>query len=181
MTSRFGQLMITRLLLFIFLLGGQSALLADTPLRIAVASNYASALNETVARYQANTGDTRTIGVSIGSTGKLFAQIQSGAPFDLFFAADVERPQKLEASGITLGPSQTYTTGRVVLWHPKHNTLPSTFLPYVLPAFRSIPFPSFPFRSFPFPFPSFLDRFPSLSPGIPLIPSLLRSYRPICR
>ena len=102
MTSRFGQLMITRLLLLSVLLVGQSALLADVPLRIAVASNYANALNKSVARYQANTGDTRTISVSIGSTGKLFAQIQSGAPFDLFFAADVERPQKLAASGITL-------------------------------------------------------------------------------
>ena len=113
---------ITRLLLLSVLLVGQSALLADVPLRIAVASNYANALNKSVARYQANTGDTRTISVSIGSTGKLFAQIQSGAPFDLFFAADVERPQKLAARGITLGPSQTYTTGRLVLWHPKHNT-----------------------------------------------------------
>ena len=114
--------MITRLLLLCVLLVGHSVLLADAPLRIAVASNYANELSKSVAHYQASTGDTRTISVSIGSTGKLFAQIQSGAPFDLFFAADVERPQKLEASGISLGPSQTYTTGRVVLWHPKHNT-----------------------------------------------------------
>ena len=122
MTSRFGQIMITRLLLLSVLLAGQSSLFAETPLRIAVASNYANALNKTVARYQAETGDTRTISVSIGSTGKLFAQIQGGAPFDLFLAADLERPQMLAANSITLGPSQTYTTGRLVLWHPKHNT-----------------------------------------------------------
>lgn len=122
MTSRFGQFMIIRFLLLSLLLSGQSSLFADTPLRIAVASNYANALNKSVARYQAKTGDTRTISVSIGSTGKLFAQIQSGAPFDLFLAADVERPQKLAATSITLGPSQTYTIGRLVLWHPKHRT-----------------------------------------------------------
>ena len=114
--------MITRLLLLSVLLVGHSVLLADPPLRIAVASNYANELNKSVARYQANTGDTGTISVSIGSTGKLFAQIQSGAPFDLFFAADVDRPKKLAASGVALGPSQIYTTGRLVLWHPKHNT-----------------------------------------------------------
>ena len=114
--------MIARLLLLSVLLVGHSVLLADAPLRIAVASNYANALNKSVARYKANTGDTRAISVSIGSTGKLFAQIQSGAPFDVFFAADVERPQRLAASGVALGSSQTYTTGRLVLWHPKHQT-----------------------------------------------------------
>lgn len=114
--------MITRLLLLSVLLVGHSVLLADPSLRIAVASNYANELNKSVARYQANTGDTRTISVSIGSTGKLFAQIQSGAPFDLFFAADVDRPKRLAASGVALGPSQIYTTGRLVLWHPKLNT-----------------------------------------------------------
>ena len=91
---------------------------ADAPLRIAVASNFASQLENAVSAYQTQDGDRNEISISVGSTGKLFAQIKQGAPFDLFFAADRPRPARLYNEGFTTGPSQTYTTGRLVLWHP---------------------------------------------------------------
>lgn len=93
---------------------------ADTPLRIAVASNFASQLKNAVSAYQAKHIDAGDISISVGSTGKLFAQIKQGAPFDLFFAADQQRPARLHDLGFTIGPSRTYTTGRLVFWHPSH-------------------------------------------------------------
>lgn len=92
---------------------------ADAPLRIAVASNFASQLKTAVTAYQIQGTDPGEISISVGSTGKLFAQIKQGAPFDVFFAADRPRPARLYDEGFTSGPSQTYTTGRLVLWHPK--------------------------------------------------------------
>ena len=92
---------------------------ADEPLRIAVASNFASQLKIAVSAYRIQDSDSGEISISVGSTGKLFAQIKQGAPFDLFFAADQPRPAQLYDEGFTAGPSQTYTVGRLVLWHPK--------------------------------------------------------------
>ena len=55
--------------------------------------------------------------LSTGSTGKHYAQIKHGAPFDVFFAADVERPQLLEETGAAVeGTRFTYALGKLVLW-----------------------------------------------------------------
>ncbi len=55
--------------------------------------------------------------MSSGSTGKLYAQIVNGAPFDVFLAADAERPEFLEAAGlIAAGSRKTYAIGHLVLW-----------------------------------------------------------------
>jgi molybdate transport system substrate-binding protein len=54
---------------------------------------------------------------SFGSTGKLYAQIKNGAPFDALLAADQRRPQLLEEEGIAVAGSRfTYATGTLVLW-----------------------------------------------------------------
>ena len=60
----------------------------------------------------------RDISISVGS-GKLFAQIKQGAPFDLFLP-QTNSPARLHDLGFTIGPSLTYTTGRLVFWHPSH-------------------------------------------------------------
>ncbi len=86
-------------------------------IRIAVASNFNEPIKEIAAQYQKETGH-RLI-VSIGSTGKHYAQIINGAPFDLFLAADMQRPYLLEQQGYAVTGSRfTYARGRLVLWSP---------------------------------------------------------------
>jgi molybdate transport system substrate-binding protein len=85
---------------------------------VAVAANFASTLNALAERFEATSGDH--VLVSVGSTGRLYAQIDNGAPFELFFAADVERPRRLENEGaIVPGTRFTYAIGRIVLWSPR--------------------------------------------------------------
>ncbi len=98
------------------------SLAQSQPLRIAVASNFAVPLARLIDQYQQASPAGADISVSIGSTGKLYAQITRGAPFDLFFAADTERPQRLVRAGLTAGPEKIYTVGRLALYHPKSKT-----------------------------------------------------------
>ena len=87
-------------------------------LRIAVASNFHSVMKELVMRFQQSTG--HRVLVSLGSTGKHYAQISNGAPYDVFFAADKYRPKLLESAGIGISDSRfTYAVGRLVLWSSK--------------------------------------------------------------
>ncbi|MEJ2407267.1 MAG: molybdate ABC transporter substrate-binding protein, partial [Candidatus Thiodiazotropha sp.] len=60
--------------------------------RIAVAANFTDATKIIAPRFEKATGHTTKI--SYGSTGKLFAQIEHGAPFEVFLAADTKRPEK---------------------------------------------------------------------------------------
>lgn len=87
-------------------------------IRVAVASNFTDAVKTISKRFEAETGHKVTL--MFGSTGKHYAQIKNGAPFDVFFAADVVRPRLLEKEGIALRGSRfTYAVGKVVLWSPK--------------------------------------------------------------
>ena len=94
------------------------AVRADDPLTVAVASNFARSAAELALQFEADTGIT--VRLSNGSTGKLYAQIVNGAPFDLFLAADSARPAKLEQSGLAVAGSRfTYARGRLALWSAK--------------------------------------------------------------
>jgi molybdate transport system substrate-binding protein len=85
---------------------------------VAVAANFAPVLERLAAEFERATG--HRVLASPGSTGKLFAQIENGAPFEVFLSADAERPQKLEASGAAVAGSRfTYALGRLVLWSPR--------------------------------------------------------------
>lgn len=60
--------------------------------------------------------------VITGSSGNFFAQVQSGAPFDLFFSADMDYPKKLEASSFAEpGTLYEYALGRIVIWTPSNS------------------------------------------------------------
>lgn len=84
-------------------------------LTIAAASDLQSALPEIVKAFE--TQSAATVAVSFGSSGTLFAQIQNGAPFDLFFSADVEYPKQLVARGQADGGTlYEYARGRIVVW-----------------------------------------------------------------
>ena len=84
---------------------------------MAVAANAAEVVGTLAADFEQQTGHRVT--VTVGSTGKLYAQILHGAPFDLFLAADQERPRLLVEQGLAVEDSQrTYAIGRLVLWSP---------------------------------------------------------------
>jgi len=86
--------------------------------RIAVASNFTSTMQQLVRQFEQQTG-YRVI-TSYGSTGKLFAQITNGAPFDAFLAADSARPRRLEGLGLIAdGRRFTYAKGELALWSPQ--------------------------------------------------------------
>ncbi len=85
--------------------------------RVAVAANFRMVVDELQPIFAERTGHNLVI--SSGSTGKLFAQIANGAPFDIILAADDLRPARLEADGHAVaGSSFTYAVGRLVLWDP---------------------------------------------------------------
>ena len=86
-------------------------------LRVASAADLQFAMWELSGQFERNTG-TR-LDIITGSSGNFFAQIQSGAPFDLFFSADSEYPKKLEAGGfVEPGTLTEYALGRIVIWSP---------------------------------------------------------------
>jgi len=87
-------------------------------IRIAVASNFSEPAREIAARYQQRSGQQLIL--IFGATGKHYAQIKHGAPFDIFFAADARRPRLLEEEGVAIAGSRfTYARGRLVLWSPR--------------------------------------------------------------
>ncbi len=104
-------------------------------LRIAVASNFAEAMTKIATQFQSETGQKVTL--SFGSTGKHYAQIRNGAPFDLFFAADVRRPALLEQEGVAVaGRRFTYAIGKLALWSPDSSRVDSLGQVLTLDKFR---------------------------------------------
>jgi len=91
------------------------SLFANDAVTVAVASNFAAAAADISAAFRKETGVS--IRISHGSTGKLYAQILHGAPYDVFLAADGERPLLLERQGLIVSGSRaTYAMGSLVLW-----------------------------------------------------------------
>lgn len=87
-------------------------------IRVAVASNFTDAIRDLAARFEQHSG--HKVALSFGSTGKHYAQIKNGAPFEAFFAADVKRAKRLEQEGVAVPESRfTYAVGRLVLWSPR--------------------------------------------------------------
>ena len=81
----------------------------------AVASNFSAPMKQIAALFEKESGDT--VKLSFGSTGKFYAQIKGGAPFDVFVAADSATPQRLEEEGMTVNGSRfVYALGNLVLW-----------------------------------------------------------------
>lgn len=109
-------------LLSALLIAGSGNALAE--LRIATAANFAPTLTELIKRYQADTPEF-SASVSSGSSGKHYAQILQGAPFDVFFSADDQRTEDLMHSGHALPESRfAYALGQLVLWSPAPELIP---------------------------------------------------------
>ena len=102
-----------RTMLYATLLFASTAGAAE--IRVAVASNFAGTAEVLADRFEEISG--HEVVLAFGSTGKHYAQIKNGAPFDAFFAADAARPRLLEEEGIAVPGSRfTYAVGRLVLW-----------------------------------------------------------------
>lgn len=84
---------------------------------IAAASDLKFALNEAVNQFHQN-NPRDEINVIYGSSGKIFTQIQQGAPYDIYFSADISYPNLLVKEGFAKGPTIPYAIGRIVLWAP---------------------------------------------------------------
>lgn len=83
--------------------------------RVAVAANFQPVVDRLAPAFDRASG--HRLVVTGGSTGKLAAQIEQGAPFDVFLAADAARPLRLEQQGLAVAGSRfTYARGRLVLW-----------------------------------------------------------------
>jgi len=90
--------------------------------RVAAAADLQFAMSDLVHQFEKATGDV--LHATYGSSGNFFSQLQNGAPFDLFFSADIEYPRKLQTAGLVEpGSLFTYAVGRVVIWAPPGSKL----------------------------------------------------------
>ncbi len=86
--------------------------------QVAVAANFTAPMNAIAAEFAKDTGHKANL--AFGSSGKFYAQIKNGAPFQVFLSADDEKPAKLEQEGMTVPGSRfTYAIGTLVLWSAK--------------------------------------------------------------
>jgi len=85
---------------------------------IAAAADLKFAMDSIITSYKAQNPGAE-IQVVYGSSGKFFQQISNGAPFDIFFSADVDYPNQLKDQALTIGDIKTYGIGQIVLWSKK--------------------------------------------------------------
>lgn len=86
--------------------------------QVAVAANFTAPAQQIAAEFERKTGHKAML--SFGATGKFYAQIKNGAPFEVFLAANDSTPAKLDGEGMTVAGSRfTYAIGTLVLWSAK--------------------------------------------------------------
>lgn len=95
---------------------------AAQDLTIAAASDLTFAMGDLIPAFEKATG--HHVKLSSGSSGAFVAQIQNGAPFDVFFSADADYPRQLETAGLTEpGTFYVYAIGKIVLWVRNDSTI----------------------------------------------------------
>lgn len=93
------------------------------PLRVAAAADLKFALDEVVVKYREVRPGVE-VSLVFGSSGRFYAQLVNGAPFDVYLSADVAYPRRLVEEGIAVPGSEfPYAVGRIVLWVPKESLL----------------------------------------------------------
>jgi molybdate transport system substrate-binding protein len=99
-----------------------AALASAQEIAVAAAADLSSVFPEVAARFEKETG--KKVKLNFGSSGQFLLQIENGAPFDLFFSADVQYPQRLEAEGLAQpGTLYKYAIGELVLYVPNDSPL----------------------------------------------------------
>jgi len=86
-------------------------------IRIAAASDLKFALDSVAAVFKKN--NSGTVDITYGSSGKFFEQLSNGAPFDIFFSADISYPKQLQEKKLTLSEVYPYGVGQIVIWSKK--------------------------------------------------------------
>src|SRR6201987_2893151 len=110
--------------LFLFMAGGGGVLrqVEAQELTVAAASDLQFVMKEISARFEKE--GRESVKLAYGSSGNFFQQIQNGAPFDLFFSANLDYARRLEAAGLTdPGSLYEYATGKIVIWVPSDSKL----------------------------------------------------------
>jgi molybdate transport system substrate-binding protein len=94
-----------------------SALAQAAPLTVAIAANLSYVFNDLATEFRKETGiEVQSV---LGSSGRIAAQVQGGAPFDLFMSADMGYPESLFRAGYAVTPPRPYAYGLLVLWTEK--------------------------------------------------------------
>lgn len=89
---------------------------------ITAASDLQYAMKDIIAAFEKNNPSDKVSAV-FGSSGKAVSQIENGAPYELFFSADISYPEKLRASGAAISTPKPYAVGRIVVWVTKQSGL----------------------------------------------------------
>lgn len=114
MNRTFSRLFALPLIVFGLAVGPASA----DEVQVAVAANFTAPMKLITANFEKATG--HKVALSFGATGKFYAQIRNGAPFDVLLAADDETPARMEKEGLGVTGSRfTYAIGKLILWSAK--------------------------------------------------------------
>lgn len=93
-----------------------------TEILVAAASDLNFAIKDIIAEFEQKTG--HRVKLTLGSSGNFYSQISNGAPFELYFSADIDFPKKLIEAGLTVPDSLfPYAVGRLVIWVPKDSPI----------------------------------------------------------
>lgn len=112
--------MIKRLILGLFLSIG---LLSADEIKVAAAADLVYAFGEIKKVYEKLYPEDK-LNIAFGSSGKAFTQISNGAPYEIFFSADMGYVEKLKEKGLAVGEVKPYAHGRIGFWAPKSEKLP---------------------------------------------------------
>ena len=125
--NRLSSVFKLRMLVVVWLLFVESTAIASENVHVAIASNFLPTFKLLQGEFESR--NQVKVLVSAGSTGKLYAQIIHGAPYDVFLAADQARPEILEQQGLIIENSRfTYAIGQLALYHPGIDENNFTFL-----------------------------------------------------
>lgn len=131
--SRFAAMMPIFICLFVV---GQTAH-AGEKITIAAAADLKFALDEIIALFK-KSHPADQIETIYGSSGKFHTQIQQGAPYDIYFSADIAYPRALMVEGFSAFEVQPYAIGRIVLWSPSRDAGKMTLNDLADPAIKKI-------------------------------------------
>ena len=104
------------------LFGLSGGLCAAQEITVAAAADLQFVMQDVGVRFQSETG--KSVKMIYGSSGNFTQQLQNGAPFDMFFSANMDYPKQLDAAGLTEpGTFYQYAIGKIVVWVPNDSKL----------------------------------------------------------